>query len=173
MNAIYNIKGLCPRTDIDMGRCGFGIDLHPSWKEAVAACDWLGQPQVNEGIKNMHRAWLDGCGFNSIYDPDNSGFDRDKNKKPGPNARPLYDVHSIHVRWGEWGPEHITVPGNACGLDIDRGFGGFLGGMSLVPHNVDSIAQAHLLLVVFTFFAETLVLNEMNLNRTARKAVGK
>lgn len=160
MKAIYHINGLCPRTDIDMGRCGFSIDLHPSWRQAVKDCDWLTQKEVLEGIKNMHRAWLDGCGYSAIYDPDNSGVDRIKGKSPGPNAHPLYDIHSIRVQWGEWGPEHITVPGDACGLDIGRSIGGFRDGMSLHPHNVDSLAQAHLLLVVFLFFADTLILNE-------------
>lgn len=166
MKAIYHIKGLCPRTDIDMGRCGFGIDLHPLWKESVALSG-LTQALVNTGISNMCRAWLDGCGYNAIFDPDRSAMDDweakklGKNIKYGPNARPLYDVHSIRVQWGEWGPEHITVPGNACGLDIENAsYCGFTDGRSLAPHNVDTIAQAHLLLVVFTFFADTLMLRE-------------
>lgn len=161
MNAIYHIKGLCPRTDISLGRCGFCIDLHPSWEVAVSNCE-LNQDIVNVGVKNMHRLWLDACGYNQIFDPYNSGFDRDENKKPGPRATPLYGEHAIRVIWGKWGPEHITVPGNACGLDIDRSFGGWMGGRSLVPHNVDTIAQAHLLLVVFTFFADTLILQEQS-----------
>lgn len=170
MNAIYHIKGLCPRTD--MRNAGFMIDLHPLWPEAVKKCEWLNQSSVNEGIKNMHRAWLDGCGYTALFDPDNYGATADKNKKPGPKARPLYDVHSIHVTWGAWGPEHITIPGDACGLDIDRSIGGFRGGKSLLPHNVDHIRQAHLLLVVFTFFADTLILNELSSPLNCGSAAG-
>lgn len=159
MRAIYHISGLCPRTD--MHNAGFSIELHPLWTEAVKDSG-LTQAMVNTGILNMHRAWLDGCGYNAIFDPDNCGCDADKKKKPGPKAGPLYDQHAIRVQWGEWGPEHITVPGDACGLDIDRSMGGFRGGKTLYPHNVDSIRQAHLLLVVFTFFADTLILRERN-----------
>lgn len=149
---LYHIKGLCPR-------CNFCISLWPAWRDEVARWGKT-QTDINTGIKNMGRAWLDGCGYNSIFDPDNSGFDRDERKPPGPNARPMYEPNSaLRVQWGEWGPEHITVPGDACGLDLDwDNFGAPRGGKVLVPHNVDSIAQAHLLLVVFTWFADCLIL---------------
>jgi len=64
------------------------------------------------------------------------------------------------VAWGEWGPEHISVPGNACGLDLDDGIWAPRGGRILLPHNVDSIAQSHLLLAVFLFFADVLVVRQ-------------
>jgi hypothetical protein len=32
----------------------------------------------------------------------------------------LWTDRDIRVEWGEWGPEHISVPGNACALDIDE-----------------------------------------------------
>lgn len=167
MKAIYHIDGLCPRTDIDMGRAGFCIHLHPLWREAVLGCPILNQESVNTAIKNMYRPWLDGCGYDAIFDPDRDPLDVWRNEKFGEkikyskNARPLYGEHSIRVQWGEWGPEHINVPGNACGLDIERSFcGGFKDGKSFVPHNVDTINQAHLILVIFTFFAGTLILNE-------------
>lgn len=139
---LYHVYGLCPRTDISLGRCGFGIKLWPAWKDEIEKLG-LNQAKVNTGIGNMARYWLDGHGYSQIFDPDNEGFDRDKNKPPGPNARPLYDAHCIRVSWGEWGPEHITVPGNACGLDINQGIGTPEGGKCLEPHNVDSITQAH------------------------------
>lgn len=129
MNAYYNIKGLCPN---GRGDCGFAIDLSPTWPEAVKLAN-LDQNKVNHAIQTMGRQWLDGCGFAWI------------------------DTYLIRVQWGEWGPEHITVPGDACGLDLSRSIGGFKGGMSLTPHNVDNIRQAHLLLVVFTFFANEIV----------------
>jgi hypothetical protein len=155
---VYHIYGLCPRTDIDMSRAGFGVKLWPAWRDAVRELN-LDQRQVNTAVGRMGRAWLDGCGYGDIYDPDNCGFDRDKQRKPGPNAKPTYEPNlSLRVLWGEWGPEHITVPGNACGLDISSGFGCPMGGKSLEPHNVDTIAQAHLLLVVFTWFADCVVL---------------
>lgn len=154
---MYSIYGLCPRPQ--MSGAGFGIKLWPAWKDAVAKYN-LTQKQVNAAIERLGRDWLDGCGFNSIYDPDNCGFDRDKTKKPGPNARPMYEPRtSIRVTWGEWGIEHITVPGNACGLDIDSSLGAPRGGRSLTPHNVDSLAQAHLLLVVFCWFADAIISN--------------
>jgi hypothetical protein len=165
MRAIYNIKGLCPRTD--MRNAGFSIDLHPLWMEAVRD-SWLNQNNVNTAIQNMHRPWLDGCGYDAVFDPDNCGAFADKTKPAGPDSRPLYDIHSIRVKWGAWGPEHITVPGDACGLDISNAMGGFVGGKSLHPHNVDTIRQAHLLLVVFTFFADTLVMSELERERATK-----
>lgn len=153
---LYHIKNLCPRQE--MSGAGFGIDLWPAWKDAVTESK-LTQEMINTAITNMHRFWLDGCGFGGVYDPDNSGFDRDETKPPGPNARPIYGPYDIRISWGEWGPEHISVPGNACGLDIWDSIGGPRGGKSLGPHNVDSIRQAHLLLVVFTWVAEGFVLN--------------
>lgn len=157
MNAYYNIKGLCPN---GRGNCGFCIDLSPTWPLAVKGAD-LDQTNVNYAIQTMGRAWLDGCGFDAIFDPDNYGFDRNKKKKPGPKSRKLYDILHLRVQWGTWGPEHISVPGDACGLDIGRSIGGYRGGMSLSPHNVDNIRQAYLFLVIFTFFADTIILREI------------
>lgn len=157
---LYHIEGLCPRTDIQMNRCNFGIKLWPSWRDWVK--HWsdkndIDQSRINIGVSNLHRAWLDGCGYSEIYDPDNCGFDRDKKKKPGPNARPLYGENAIRIQWGDWGPEHITVPGNACGLDIDSGVGAPRNGRVLLPHNIDTISQQHLLLVAFTWIADCVI----------------
>jgi hypothetical protein len=153
---LYHIAGYNPSPG--MGDAGFCIKLWPAWREAVAGRA-LTQKEVDTGIANLGRSWLDGHGYNAIFDPDNCGPDAE-NAPLGPNARPLYDVRSIRVSWGEWGPEHITVPGNACGLDKAlNGFGAPRGGHILVPHNVDSVRQASLLLTVFLFFADTLVSN--------------
>jgi hypothetical protein len=148
---LYHIKGLCPgKTD-----AGFTIELWPRWKEGVAAAG-LKQKNIQNLIQTMGRVWLDGCGYTAIFDPDNCGVDKDETKPPGPKSRPLYGIESIHVQWGEWGPEHITVPGDACGLDIATSFATY-GGRTLYPHNVDTIRQAHLLLIVFTFIADEVV----------------
>jgi hypothetical protein len=93
-----------------------------------------------------------------MYDPDNCGFDEDKSLPPGPNARPFYTPgHDLRVTWGEWGPEHMTVPGDACGLDISDSIYRPLDGMVLSPHNVDTMKQAMLLVVVFSWFASALL----------------
>lgn len=156
----YVIQSLCPRTDIDMGRHGFSIKLYPAFKEAVAVSE-IDQAGVHRALDNMGRDWLDACGYNGIFDIDNCGFHADPSLPPGPKARPMYEPNrDMRVSWGEWGPEHISVPGNACGLDIDvRGFGSPDGGAILYPHNVDSWSQKQLLLITFCWFAETIALN--------------
>ena len=160
---LYHIVGLSPQRQ--MSGAGFCIHLWPEWKEAVAR--WSkDQAAINTAIGRLHRGWLDGCGFDAIFDPNEDPLDKWKREKAGAarqyskEARPLYDEHSIQVSWGEWGPEHINVPGNACGLDIDKGYSCPHDGRILGPHNVDSIAQAHLLLVIFTWFADCIVLEE-------------
>jgi hypothetical protein len=170
MNLFYHIQHLCPRVDRSLSGAGFSIQLYSNWKEAVAKSE-LNQETVNTAIKNLGRQWLDGCGFSAIFDPENCGFDKDPNKPPSPEAHPRYMPWSIQVSWGEWGPEHITVPGNACGLDIDKGLGAPPEGRVLLPHNVDRIGQAHLLLVVFTWIADFLVMeiNERHYNERQRK----
>lgn len=154
----YLIRSICP-TDHSVGRHGFAIELHPKWRDLVVVGD-MNQERVNQTIERFGRQWLDCCGFDAMHDPDNYGHLRDPKKPPGPNARKIYEPRtSIRVQWGEWGPEHISVPGNACGLDIERnGFGCLLHGAVLQPHNVDSWSQKQLLLIAFTYIAETMVL---------------
>ena len=155
----YDIVGLCPRTDIDMGRHGFCVKLYPEWLELVANRK-LTQENANMALTSLGRIWLDACGFNQIFDPDNCGHERDGEKPPGPNAQQMYKPNQdLRVSWGEWGPEHITVPGNACGLDLSQDLGAPPGGRTLAPHNVDNLYQKLLLLVVFTWFADDLALN--------------
>ena len=138
-----------------MGRHGFQINLHPKWKGLVAA-GGISQKEVDHVIKDQGNDWLDACGYDKLYheegDPDDG--------EPGKVRRSYEARSSIRVHWGEWGPEHITVPGSACGLDISRhGIGNPLRGPSLVPHNVDSWRQVQLLLIIFTFFAESMTIN--------------
>lgn len=162
LGMMYHITSLCPRTDISLGRCGFSIMLYPDWRDAVKA-SVLTQADINCAIKNLHRAWLDGCGFNQMYDPDSDPMadwqakHLGKVRKLGPNARHLYGPHDIRVDWGEWGPEHITVPGNACGLDLSDGIGLPTNGKALDPHNVDNFGQVILLLTVFTTLADHVI----------------
>lgn len=140
----YDIIGLCPRTDLRLGAHGFSIHLHPKWKGLVAASK-LTHEDVTGAIKSHGNLWLDACGYGRRY---------------GDEKLRAYEARtSVRVSWGEWGPEHITVPGNACGLDLTLdSLGNPLGGPSLDPHNIDNWSQVQLLLVVFTFFAESLVI---------------
>ncbi len=154
---MYAIRGLCHRRDISMGAHGFCIDLSPEFKATVAKSAITAE-NIDHLLKQNARGWLDAAGFDSIYDPDNAGHGRDKSQPPGPNARPLWGVEHLRVAWGEWGPEHISIPGNACGLDIERrGFGTvYPDGAQLQPHNVDSLEQKYLLLIVFAEIAESI-----------------
>lgn len=139
----YSIDGLCPNREIGMGGYGFNIKLWPAFKEAVAFSG-LTQDRVDGAINSLGKEWLVCCGWDSL-------------------AKGYRPTSAIRVSWGEWGPEHITVPGNACGLDIDRcPLGAPPGGQVLVPHNVDCWNQVNLLLIVFCWLAETLVLCEQS-----------
>ncbi len=155
---MYSIDGLCPNRDQTMGGYGFSIKLYPQWKEIVAASG-LDQTKVAMALVNMGREWLDCCGYNAIFDPDNCGFQADPNLKPGPNSRHSYQPNrDLRVSWGEWGLEHISVPGNACGLDIGTGPGGPRDGKVLWPHNIDCSQQIQLLLITFCWFADSMML---------------
>jgi hypothetical protein len=136
----YQISNLCPRTDISLGCWGFSILLFPRFKEIILTSE-IDDCMVSNAIENMGRFWLDGCGYNSPFSHDGV-------------VESLYEPRSIRVSWGEWGPEHISVPGNACSLDLNDGLGKPPGGRILVPHNIDSMSQAMLLIMVFTWFAE-------------------
>ncbi len=149
----YSIKGYCPYAGVSMGRHGLVIDLHPQFKAMVLASG-ITQDQVDHFIESDGLRWLDECGYTSVFDPDNCGMDKDEKLPPGPNATRMYGLEKLRVSWGEWGPEHITVPGNACGLDIDRSSFCPFDGMSLVPHNIDCWDQKNLLMIVFTELAE-------------------
>ena len=142
----------------------FCIDLLPPWKRLVEIAN-ITQDQVDLVIDDYHRGWLDSCGFNQrmgdVYDLFvEQGFclddPVDKSKE---DTRPhVYDKYAISVTWGEWGPEHITVPGNACGLDIDQQYYyRHRGRQRLSPHNIGSWAQKQCILLVFCRFAELVI----------------
>lgn len=105
----YSISGICPRTDIDMGRHGFSIHLHPKFKEQVAKSG-ITEKNVQDAIKNMGRYWLDACGYSAMYDPDNNGFGANPKQKLGPKAQSLYEPgYDLRISWGEWeiGRAHV------------------------------------------------------------------
>ena len=56
----------------------------------------------------------------------------------------VYNEYSIRFTFGKSGIENLTVPGNSCGLDIDSS------GNRLISHNVDSLRQKMLLIVVYS-----------------------
>lgn len=158
----YSIAGFCPI--IGMGQSGFMVKLYPGFKTLVSNYKELDQKSADTALKHNGRDWLDACGFDELYDPDETLDERlgfKEKRKPGPNARKLYlPETSLRVSWGEWGPEHIDVPGNACGLDLDKGISAPHDGRALMPHNVDTPSQATLLLIIFTWFAESLSLHQ-------------
>lgn len=155
---MYAITSFCHRTDMDMGRHGFGVCLSPVFRDAVKSSD-ISQTEVNQCLETMGAVWLDAAGYDGIYDPDNSGFLKNDKLPPGLRARRMYEPRTaLRVTWGEWGPEHITVPGNACGLDLcDGPFNLFRGGKYLAPHNVDCWRQKYLLTIVFTELASHVI----------------
>jgi hypothetical protein len=167
MKMLYQVQMMAPR--LDMQQCPVQVNLWPEWKDAVARYD-INQEKANRVIESLHRPWLDGCGWNRMYDPDNAGCYRDETMPLGPNARKVYGPHDIRITWGEWGPEHITVPGNACGLDLSHSIGSAPRGMSLLPHNVDTMRQAYLLLVIFTWFGDAIICNELCLEHDKAKS---
>ena len=131
---MYRLQGWFPNGE--MGGAGFGIILTPKWKEAVAHSD-INQEKVDNLIRNLGNTILKAHRRDAVEE----------------HMLPSY----LRVNWGEWGPEHIAVPGNACGLDIDTHcVGVFPGEVGLMPHNVDSVFQASMILTLFTQIAEIL-----------------
>jgi hypothetical protein len=133
---MYLIKGLIPRTDISIGRYCLHIDLHPSLTEIVKKSDYS-QEKADYYLKTNGERLLKIAGFTITS----------------------LDVHRLRVSYGEWGLEHISVPGNACGLDIDQAMGCyFREGRTLVPHNLDSKMQQDLLVMIFCEITADVVL---------------
>lgn len=117
-----------------MSASGFNIELFPEFKNLVKEAN-ISQEEANTAVANLSPIWLM-----------NHGYDK------------TFYEGQIRVRMGVWGLEHISVPGNACGLDITNYSLGVLEGSALLaPHNVDSIKQASLLLTVFLWYADFLM----------------
>ena len=131
---LYSIEYLCPTGG--MSGCGFNIKLFPAWKEAIDKLN-LNQEWIDKRIEFSREDWLKKC-MSWIKDPS-------------------FHKYDVRISWGEWGPEHLSVPGNACGLDIGTGIGRPTDGKILTPHNVDSVSQAFLLLVMFTEISQYVV----------------
>lgn len=118
-----------------MNGAGFSVVLFHRWKEMVKKYG-LTQEMVDNSKMKMAEYWLSGNGYDTK----------------------LFEHTDIRITVGEWGVEHLSVPGNACGLDIDRScLLAPKGGVVLIPHNVDSIRQASLLLTVYNFYAERVL----------------
>jgi len=131
---MYSIVGLMPNIETtNMGGHGFCIKLYPEWKGIVAGYDI-----TDEGLWMWCRETMGPSILKSVR----------------------LDFGEIRIRWGEWGLEHIDVPGNACGLDIADSIIAPLGGKALLPHNVDSMPQAFCILCVFTWFADAMLANQ-------------
>lgn len=131
---MYKLQGWCPSQQ--MGGAGFNIILNEKWKEAVSNSA-INQDRINNLVDNLGNHILQGHGRDAVEEH-------------------LIKCR-IRVKWGDWGPEHITVPGNACGLDIDKSW--ISSGseeVALTPHNIDSVYQASMLLTVFVKIAEIL-----------------
>jgi len=153
----YSIYGLQPIRQL--GGYGFCIRLWPEFKVAVANYNRT-EAQIHTAVERLGRGWLDCCGYDKMFDPDNCGFDADKKAKLGPRTRRMYEPNrDLRVSWGNWGIEHISVPGDACGLDVGTGPMTPRDGRILTPHNVDCWRQVQLLLVVFCWFADDIALN--------------
>ena len=130
---MYHITHFAPPPDPGASAWSFSIKLWPQWRDMV----------TNSKITQEHaQNWLNGQGEDFRI---RMGYVEE------------YYKHQIRIRWGEWGIHNVSVPGNACGLDIDDGFGSPIDGRILQPHNVDTQQQATLLLMIFLRFAENIV----------------
>lgn len=112
-----------PNLTQSMGGAGFCIVLYPAFKELASKSDL--NEKLPQFIKNMEPIWLQ-----------NHGLDVEVFKR------------TTRGTWGEWGLEHFSVSGNACGLDIGESLR-YENCMELSPHNVDSLRQASQLLTFF------------------------
>lgn len=136
---MYIIRGLMPRGDISLGRYCLCIELHPMMQEIVAASDYS-QEKADYWLKLHGKQLLKQCEMEWASE------------------------HRLRVSYGPWGLEHISVPGNACGLDIDTSMCLFRGGRILVPHNLDSKKQQDLLVLIFCEITSDIVLLSKKFN---------
>jgi len=149
MEQLYHVNYWHPRKGLD--KAGFSIQLWPAWKRELAKVDFLNAKAAETYIERFGPEIIEHY-FSYIY----KLWEEEKYTK---EERKFKAKCELMIRWGEWGPEHITVPGNACGLDIGYAPGGPRDGKTLLPHNVDTLEQASALLEIFLFFADTVVLN--------------
>jgi len=135
MEQIYHIQWNPERR---MNGAGFTIALYPKWKELVSKSD-LDQERVDRIIEQFKPFWIKG------------------------HPQSCND-HYPKVNWGEYGCQNISVEGNACGLDLGSSFGVPDSDAALLPHNVDTIQQASLILTVFSKIADYMIFEEWGRN---------
>lgn len=129
---LYHIEW-APR--LSMNGAGFCVRLYPEWKVRFMKSG-IDEQWIISLIKRLGPAYLESNGYNTnIYGSEAIRFSFDP----------------------EWGVRSITVPGNGCGLDLTSSGMPPKDGMLLVPHNVDGLRQASLLLTVFSKIAGTIV----------------
>lgn len=138
MDRLYHINW-SPNVN-KMSGAGFSIVLYPAFKELVSKSD-IDQEKIGNILNNLEPLWLEGHGL-------------DKELYKG----------STRAQWGEWGLEHITVSGNACGLDIGESIF-HKDCMELTPHNVDSLRQASQILTFFLKVVDYLMSEEYQRNK--------
>lgn len=155
---MYSIDGLCPSGQ-PMGGYGFGIHLSPEFRDAVKLSEYT-QKHIDRVVKTFGQEWLQKCGFGRYFDPQNCGYDAKPHAIPSEETQPSPSRRALRIVWGAWGIHHISVPGDACGLDITDGFGCvFPDGKILAPHNIDSWSQVLAILVPFTWIANSVILS--------------
>lgn len=131
---MYKIKSWLPSQRPN--GAAFFIVLTDKFRKAVEKSK-LTQENMDALVMNLGNSILSGHGYPEV----------DKNML----------LCNLRVKWGEYGPEHISVPGSACGLDVDTHFVGQLPGeVALMPHNIDTIKQASMLLSIFIYIAEVI-----------------
>lgn len=152
---MFLIDGLCPTQNL--GGYGFTIYLSSSWEKMVSLTS-ITQDDIDRLVKTFGNTWAQSCGMGSWFDPDNCGLWNKKGLVPSSQTT---FTHNIRLKWGRWGLEHISVPGNACGLDIDLCCLGspFDNSVGLVPHNIDNWGQVNLILVIWSYFSNLIMFN--------------
>lgn len=128
---LYEIKNWFPEKK--MNGAGFSISLGEDWPKVVEHYG-LTQEYVDTALEKLKDSILEGHGYSSSR------------------------YYRLSAKVGKWGIEHISVPGNACGLDLSSNVLN-RSGMGLFPHNVDTIPQASMLFCVFSFFSERMAFN--------------
>lgn len=132
----YEVVGFCPRTDIDMGRWAFGIRLSSSYAALLKDVP-INQKRFDNLHARCHEVLLAVQGRDYL----------DLFHRSYPHLQFWEDTCLL---------TNISVPGNACGLDMEWGTFNELGkrdrehAVEYLPHNIDSMAQAVSLLAVWT-----------------------
>jgi len=133
----HEIVGFVPRTDIDMGRWGFGIHLSAKYAALLKSVS-INKDRISNLHVQCHQA------LKAVL---------------GGSYLDLFDRSYPHLQF--WDNTclltNLSVPGNACGLYMEWNSFNNLGNhmpthdcIEYYPHNVDSMEQAVGLLAVWT-----------------------